>query len=138
MENEEPLVGLLGAAMLAVWYLAPAIIAGLRGHPSTAAIGVLTLLLGWTGIGWIVALVWSFTGIAPQSVHHVIHRARDEGKAPEASEVAVTSARPRMVRPFAVVFVLLLIGTGTCFGIAKMAPPETFEAPTTASDSEGR
>jgi hypothetical protein len=29
------------------------------------AIGMLNLLLGWTLLGWIVALVWSFTYIPP-------------------------------------------------------------------------
>lgn len=46
----------IGVAML------PAIIAVVRGnHPSPIGVFLLTLLLGWTGIGWIVALVWSFS-----------------------------------------------------------------------------
>ncbi|HZZ61869.1 MAG TPA: superinfection immunity protein [Roseiarcus sp.] len=43
-------------------YLLPAIIAALRGHLDAAAIFVLNLVLGWTGIGWLVALIWSLTG----------------------------------------------------------------------------
>lgn len=42
-------------------YMLPAIIAGMRSHPNTGAITVLTILFGWTFIGWAVALVWSFT-----------------------------------------------------------------------------
>jgi hypothetical protein len=40
-------------------YLLPAIIAYSRGHPDTVAITALTILLGWSFIGWVVALVWS-------------------------------------------------------------------------------
>jgi hypothetical protein len=42
-------------------YMAPAFVAGFRNHPNTAAITVLDLLLGWTFLGWVVALVWSLT-----------------------------------------------------------------------------
>ena len=45
-----------------VIYLAPSIIACLRGHNSAAAIFVTNFLLGWSGLGWIVALIWAFTG----------------------------------------------------------------------------
>lgn len=48
--------------LLVVVYFAPAIIASVRGHMSSGAIFVLNLLLGWSAIGWIIALVWSFTG----------------------------------------------------------------------------
>lgn len=47
--------------VLAVVYFLPALFAMLRGHHQVAAITVLNLLLGWTGIGWAVAMVWSFT-----------------------------------------------------------------------------
>lgn len=43
-------------------YFLPSIVALTRGHFSAGAIFLLNLLLGWTLIGWIVALVWSATG----------------------------------------------------------------------------
>jgi Superinfection immunity protein len=39
----------------------PALAASARRHRNRAAIFVLNLLLGWTALGWIVALVWAFT-----------------------------------------------------------------------------
>lgn len=42
-------------------YFAPAIVADSRGHKNKLAIGILNLLLGWTVLGWIGALVWAFT-----------------------------------------------------------------------------
>ena len=51
-----------GIVALVVFFL-PALIALLRGHDNTFAIFLTNLLLGWTGIGWVVALIWSFTAI---------------------------------------------------------------------------
>lgn len=42
------------------FYMLPVMIAGARGHRNLAAVAVLTITLGWTGIGWLVALVWAF------------------------------------------------------------------------------
>ena len=36
----------------------PAIIAFLRSHPRRWAILILLVTLGWTVVGWIVALIW--------------------------------------------------------------------------------
>jgi Superinfection immunity protein len=48
---------------LAVYFF-PSFIASKRGHPQYSAIFVLNLLLGWTFIGWVAALVWSLTSAA--------------------------------------------------------------------------
>jgi len=45
---------------LALYFL-PSIIAGVRDHRNGASIAVLNLFLGWTFIGWVVALVWSLS-----------------------------------------------------------------------------
>lgn len=47
--------------ILLLIYFAPSIVAVHRGHHDKIAIGVLNVLLGWTGLGWIVALVWACT-----------------------------------------------------------------------------
>jgi hypothetical protein len=41
--------------------LEPAIIASLRRHHNAPAIFVFNLFLGWTVLGWILALVWACT-----------------------------------------------------------------------------
>ena len=41
-------------------YMLPTFIAGYRSHENTAAVTVLNVLLGWTGLGWVAALAWSF------------------------------------------------------------------------------
>jgi Superinfection immunity protein len=43
-------------------YFLPTVIALSRGHLSGLAIFLLNLFLGWTLIGWLIALIWSFTG----------------------------------------------------------------------------
>jgi Superinfection immunity protein len=40
-------------------YLLPGFVAACRDHPRATAVFVLNLVLGWTVIGWIAALVWA-------------------------------------------------------------------------------
>jgi len=42
-----------------VMYFLPSILAFARNKRDTAAILLLNLFLGWTMIGWVVALVWA-------------------------------------------------------------------------------
>jgi Superinfection immunity protein len=46
----------------AIFFLLPSITAAARRHNSTGAIMVVNLLLGWSLVGWLWALIWSFTG----------------------------------------------------------------------------
>jgi hypothetical protein len=57
----EVIVGLFFLAIIAAIYFAPTIIANARHKRNVGAIFVLNLLLGWTFIGWVVALVWALT-----------------------------------------------------------------------------
>ena len=40
-------------------YFAPSLIAGKNGKKNTTAIFALNFFLGWTFLGWVVALVWA-------------------------------------------------------------------------------
>jgi hypothetical protein len=55
--------GLLGVLMVMAVYLVPTWVAAVRRHHQTLAISVLNVLLGWTVIGWIAALVWGLTAV---------------------------------------------------------------------------
>lgn len=44
-------------------YFLPFLIAFARSHHNSLAIFVLVLVLGWTLIGWLAALVWAFTSV---------------------------------------------------------------------------
>lgn len=59
----EFLAGLSGIIIVIslISYFLPTIIAMFRGKSNTFAILLLNLFLGWTFIGWIVALIWSVT-----------------------------------------------------------------------------
>lgn len=46
--------------VLTLCYFVPSFVALLRGHHKLLKIVALNFLLGWTVIGWLVALVWSF------------------------------------------------------------------------------
>ena len=47
-------------------YFAPFLVANRRAHHNQLAIFMLNLLLGWTLLGWIIAMVWACTQIRPQ------------------------------------------------------------------------
>lgn len=50
----------LSLGFIALYFL-PILFAVMRGHRNALAITALTILLGWTLIGWVVATVWSLT-----------------------------------------------------------------------------
>jgi hypothetical protein len=43
-------------------YFVPALVASARRHPNRAGIAILNIFLGWTFLGWVLALVWAATG----------------------------------------------------------------------------
>lgn len=51
---------LLGSISL---YVLRTLIAWNRHHHNTVAILLLNLFLGWTGLGWLAALIWSATAV---------------------------------------------------------------------------
>lgn len=55
-------IGVSAIFCLFVW-AAPIGIAVLRGHPDGIAITVVTVFLGWTVVGWVVALAWACKSI---------------------------------------------------------------------------
>jgi len=55
------LVGLLILVAGIAFYFLPSIVAHNRGHRNFVPILLVNIFVGWTFIGWIVALVWSFT-----------------------------------------------------------------------------
>lgn len=53
-------MGYFFIALFGFMYFLPAWIAYFRGHRNQDSIAVLTLLLGWSGVFWIAAMVWAF------------------------------------------------------------------------------
>ena len=77
--------------MIAVigFYFMPSVAAHWRKHKSEAAIIVLNVLLGWTVLGWIAALVWALA-----SEGEVVNPDdRPKTKCPECSELVLADAR---------------------------------------------
>jgi hypothetical protein len=70
-----------------VIYFAPSIVGELRRHRNAMAINVVNIFLGWTLVGWVVALAWAFTDNV-------------RGKPPKASDVRIEPDRyNRRVEP---------------------------------------
>lgn len=71
-------------------YFVPAIVAFARGHKSKIGVTLFNLFLGWTLLGWVFALIWSFGGRSPK-------KEQEADAAAEASGViAATGAGGRM------------------------------------------
>jgi len=65
------IIGIIIASVLGfLLYILPAIIAGKRGHHNFSAILALTILLGWSFLGWVAAFVWSMTEIKISKSQH--------------------------------------------------------------------
>jgi len=59
-----PEFGILIVAVLGLLaYMTPTWVAAAREHHQTGAIFVTNLLLGWTLLGWIAALIWASTAV---------------------------------------------------------------------------
>ncbi|MGH7947840.1 MAG: superinfection immunity protein, partial [Candidatus Binataceae bacterium] len=59
----DALIGLIVIFLSVALYFVPSVIARAREHQNSGAIFVLNLLLGWTFLGWVIALVWAFTAV---------------------------------------------------------------------------
>ncbi len=83
-------------AVLFLPYWAPTIIAFVRKHPSKGGILALNFFLGWSFIGWVLALVWALsdsTARAPQSV--VVHTTVNPSISVNAAQPAPPSIAPQ-------------------------------------------
>lgn len=61
-----------GFFIIAVLFLVhwiPTVIAFARGHHQKVAILALNFFLGWSGLGWIGALIWSLTAVQKPQTH---------------------------------------------------------------------
>ncbi|ATS92498.1 putative membrane immunity protein [Escherichia phage St11Ph5] len=57
----ESLAAILVMLFVLAVYLIPTIIAFARGHASKWGIGVLNIVLGWSLVFWVVALIWALS-----------------------------------------------------------------------------
>lgn len=96
MEGSAAMLAPLALVALGAIYFLPSIIAGSRGHMSAAAIVALNLLLGWTALGWILALVWSLNSNTRENLQYL---ATGERSSPPASAPRVIAATPPSSAP---------------------------------------
>jgi len=62
MEQDPSLLSLMAFPVLVVLYVLPTIVALGRGKDGKLLVALLNLLLGWTIVGWVVALILALTG----------------------------------------------------------------------------
>jgi hypothetical protein len=59
---------LILALVILTIYMIPTVVARNRKHPQVMAICALNILLGWTFLGWVVALVWALINSGSQGL----------------------------------------------------------------------
>jgi hypothetical protein len=60
--------GIFLVVIMVLIYIAPLFVARVREHRNYGSIVALNLLLGWTFVGWVAALVWALTNQKPDRV----------------------------------------------------------------------
>lgn len=79
MHNESLSFGaILLLAVAFIIYFVPTIVSQWRLHHNATAISILNLVLGWTFLGWVVALIWSFSAVAKPAVAKPAEPVKDD------------------------------------------------------------
>jgi hypothetical protein len=76
----------IGLALIAAYFF-PTIIAAQSGSRNAASVAIVNLFLGWTFIGWVVALAMAVGGQRPSAQHQV-----PDASGPPASAKVATNA----------------------------------------------
>jgi len=74
-------------ALAIITYLLPTIVATQSGSRNAASVAIVNLFLGWTFIGWVVALAMAVGGQTPSAQRHV-----PDASGPPVSAKAATKA----------------------------------------------
>ncbi|MGY2294284.1 superinfection immunity protein [Pseudomonas yamanorum] len=61
MDSGNPALAFVLLALCFVIYFLPTLVASGRNHANATPIFLVNLLLGWTFLGWVVAIVWAFS-----------------------------------------------------------------------------
>jgi hypothetical protein len=80
-------------AMLGTWFM-PLIIAALYKLPHQGSIAVLSLALGWTGVGWLAALIIAVGGAIRATRPVLAGQAQPEGALAAGAQAAAMPAVP--------------------------------------------
>lgn len=94
----DPVLAMMTIGLVGMVYFLPTLVAWWRRHHSSGAVFTLNLLLGWTFVFWVFALLWAMigrtkrqivAGFAPPDVATTGHRAvsggwvpKDDGRGP--------------------------------------------------------
>jgi hypothetical protein len=71
-----------------VLYFCPTVVASAREHPRKVPVIILNVLLGWTLVGWVIALVWAYSAPERRDV------AADTASSDSLARLRAEAARP--------------------------------------------
>ena len=75
-----------------ILYFLPTVFATIRSHSSSGGIFALNLFLGWTLIGWVVALAWSLKSDPDKSTKIIAQALKKNNNDKKASEISNSTA----------------------------------------------
>jgi hypothetical protein len=116
-------------------YFAPSIVAKERKHPNATAIFVLNLFLGWSVIGWVGAIVWSYTNSSSKKPEEGVVVDYVHAKKPSRWDIPLpawlakyTHTQRMILAGVGVIVFLILIGwVSVAFDKPKVETPKTAE-----------
>lgn len=85
--------GIVILLLIAALYFLPWLCALMRGRTNTGSIFLLNLFLGWTLVGWVVALVWAFAHDPMPRVVSAGGSAASLKKCPQCAELILREAK---------------------------------------------
>jgi hypothetical protein len=76
---DNPIIFLIILTCVFIYFLPSVIVSG-RNHHNKTSLYLLNLLLGWTFLGWVAALVWAFSAqnVSVNSVNDDVQTANNE------------------------------------------------------------
>lgn len=87
MENGSDVTFFIVLIFLIIIYFLPTLIANGNRKRNAEAIAILNLLLGWTVIGWLVALIWGCTKDAKPVTKEIIMKPKEKTIAQKIEEL---------------------------------------------------
>lgn len=116
------LINIITLILLVGLYILPTILAVHKEHTNTTSLMIINLLLGWTGIFWVLSLAWVFyKSEAPKTAKKTTKaKAEEKAKTKKIGTIIVVA----LLSLFVLLLTVNLIGGNTSPFLSNMTAPQ--------------